>query len=75
MHGTDSPGKKTEVHYHSLLQGIFPTQGLNPGSSELQADSLPSEPQGSPCEALRGRLVSPQKRQWPLGKLPKSVLN
>ena len=25
----DSPGKNTRVGYHSLLQGIFPTQGLN----------------------------------------------
>ena len=27
----DSPGKNTEVGCHALLQGIFPTQGLNPG--------------------------------------------
>ena len=27
----DSPGKNTEVGYHVLLQGIFLTQGLNPG--------------------------------------------
>ena len=27
----DSPGKNTGVVSHSLLQGIFPTQGLNPG--------------------------------------------
>ena len=26
----DSPGKNTRVSSHSLLQGIFPTQGLNP---------------------------------------------
>ena len=38
----DSPGKKTGVGSHSLLQGIFPAQGLNPGlSPALQADSLP----------------------------------
>ena len=30
VHG-DSPGKKTRVGCHALLQGIFPTQGLNPG--------------------------------------------
>ena len=30
VHG-DSPGKNKGVGYHSLLQGIFPTQGLNPG--------------------------------------------
>ena len=28
VHG-DSPGKKTEVGCHALLQGIFPTQRLN----------------------------------------------
>ena len=27
----DSPGKNTGVGCHTLLQGIFPTQGLNPG--------------------------------------------
>ena len=30
VHG-DSPGKNTGVGCHSLLQGIFPTQGSNPG--------------------------------------------
>ena len=29
-HG-DSPGKNTGAGCHALLQGIFPTQGLNPG--------------------------------------------
>ena len=27
----DSPGKNTGVGHHALLQGIFPTQGSNPG--------------------------------------------
>ena len=44
----NSPGKKNEVGCHSLLQGIFPTQGLNPGSPILQADSLLAEPPGKP---------------------------
>ena len=30
VHG-DSPVQNTEVSCHALLQGIFPTQGLNPG--------------------------------------------
>ena len=30
VHG-DSPGKNTGVGCHFLLQGIFPTKGLNPG--------------------------------------------
>ena len=38
----DSPG-------HSLLQGIFPTPGMEPGSPALQADSLPTEPLDGVC--------------------------
>ena len=45
VHG-DSPGKKTGMGCHALLQGIFPTQGLNPGLLALQADSLLTEPPG-----------------------------
>ena len=40
----DSPGKTTGVGCHALLQGIFPTQGLNPRLLHLlhwQAGSLP----------------------------------
>ena len=31
LHLWDSPGKNTRVGCHFLLQGIFPTQGSNPG--------------------------------------------
>ena len=44
------PGKNTEVGYHFLLQGIFPTQGLNPRLLHLlhwQVDSLPLHHLGS----------------------------
>ena len=35
----------------SLLQGMFPTQGLNPArSSALQVDSLPFDPPGNDVE-------------------------
>ena len=37
----DSPSKNTGVGCHTFLQGIFPTQGSNPGLLALQADSLP----------------------------------
>ena len=33
---------------HSLLQGILPTQGLNPDLFHSRQDSLPSEPPGKP---------------------------
>ena len=42
----NSPDKKTGVGSHSFLQGIFPTQEIDPRSPTLQADSLPSEPPG-----------------------------
>ena len=46
----DSSGKNTGVGCHSLLQGIFPTPGIEPGSPILhwQADSYPLYHQGSP---------------------------
>ena len=47
----DSPGKKTGVGCCALLQGIFPTQGLNPHLSCLlhwQVGSLPLAPPGKP---------------------------
>ena len=37
-----SPGQNTAVGSCSLLKGIFPAQGSNPGL--LQEDSLPAEP-------------------------------
>ena len=42
-----SPDKKTGMGGHSLLQGIFPTQGSNshlPGLLHWQVDSLSTEP-------------------------------
>ena len=36
----NSPGKNSRVGCHSLLQGIFPTQGWEPWSPEFRADTL-----------------------------------
>ena len=46
--------KNTEVGCHALLQGIFPTQGLNPYLIHLhwQVDSLPLAPPGKPQYSL-----------------------
>ena len=48
----DFPGKNTGVGSHFLLQGIFPTQGLNPCLLHWQADSLPLSHQGSPYKKV-----------------------
>ena len=45
----DSPGKSTEMGCHFLLQGIFPSQGLNLyllGLLRCQEGSLPLVPPG-----------------------------
>ena len=64
VHG-DSPGKNTGVGCHALLQGIFPTQGLNPGIRHyrqiLYHLSLPGE-DASPrrAELCPATLCTPQ---------------
>ena len=42
------PGKNTGVGSHSLLQGIFPTQGLNPGLPHCRQILYHLSHQGSP---------------------------
>ena len=42
----DSPGKTTGVGCHFILQGSFPTQGLNTCLLHWQAGSLPRSQQG-----------------------------
>ena len=43
----DFPGKNTRVDCHFLLQGIFPTEGLNTHLLHWQVDSLLLSHQGS----------------------------
>ena len=52
--------------YHFLLQRTFPTQGLNPGLTVLQADSLPSEPPGKPIPHLSGDQLRIKAHQGPI---------
>ena len=47
VHG-DSPSKNTGVGFHALLQGIFPTQGSNPGLSHCRWILYQVSYQGSP---------------------------
>ena len=48
----DSPGKNTGVGCHLLLQGIFPTQGSNPGLPHYRQTLYPLSHQGSPITNL-----------------------
>ena len=45
----DSPGKNTRMGCHFLLQGIFPTQGLNPGLPHCRQTLQTLNHQGSPA--------------------------
>ena len=47
VHG-DSPGKNTGMGCHALLQGIFPTQGFNPGLPHYRQIVYPLSHKGSP---------------------------
>ena len=51
VHG-DSPGKNTAVGCHALLQGIFPTQGLNPGLPHCRQILYHLSHQGSPLAII-----------------------
>ena len=48
----NSPGQNIGVGSLSLLQGISPAQGSNPGLSALQANSLPAEPQYTALKSM-----------------------
>ena len=55
----NSLGQNTGVGGLSLLQGILPTQGSNPGISRIAGDSLPAEPPGKlifPRKGLKSNL-------------------
>ena len=49
VHG-DSPGKNTGVGFYTLLQGIFPTQGSNPGPPHCRQILYHLSHQGSPWD-------------------------
>ena len=46
------------VEETALLQGIFPTQGSNPGLPHCRQIFLPSEPPGKPKQKI-GAIISP----------------
>jgi len=46
-HPWDSPGQNTEVGSLSLLQGVFPTQGSNPGIPHCRQILYQLSPKGS----------------------------
>ena len=70
----NSPGQKTGVGSLSLLQGIFPTQGSNPGLPHGRWILLPAEPQGKAKNAGVGSL-SLLQRIFLTQELDRGLLN
>ena len=58
VHG-DSPGKNTGVGCHTLLQGIFPSQGSNPGLPHCRWIFYHLSHQGSPIKLEWVAIPSP----------------
>ena len=52
----NSPSQNTGAGRCSLLQGILPTQGWNPGLPQ-QVDSLPAEPPGKSLTDLKKEFI------------------
>ena len=69
----NSLSQNTGVGSLSLLQGIFPTQGIKPRSA-LQVDSLPAKPQGKPKHTGMGSL-SLLQQIFPTQELNQGVLH
>ena len=72
----DFQGKSTRVGCHFLLQGIFPTQGLNPGLSHCRQMLYHLSHQGSPkmsCCCQDASVVSDSVR--PHGLQPTRLLH
>ena len=66
----NSPGKNTGVGSQSLLQGIFPTQGLNTSLPHYRQILYPLSHQGSPrileCVAYLQGIFPTQESNWGL---------
>ena len=64
LHLWNSPDKKTGVGYHSLLQGIFLTQGSNLGLLHCKGFFfLPSEPPGKTLGMRQQRTVVLERKK------------
>ena len=73
----DSPGKNTDVGFHALLQGIFPSQGSNPGLPLCGQILYHLSYQGSPATwSTCHQHFQPQKvSQHPEGLIPPPALS
>ena len=62
-HPWDFPGKRTGVDCHFLLQGIFLTQGLNPGLPHFRQTLYHLSHQGTPEYIMRNARLEEAQAQ------------
>ena len=62
----NSPGQNTGVGGHSVLQGIFPTQGLNTGLPHCRQIAYQLSHQGSPVTNTCHKSIGCQKTSYSL---------
>ena len=72
IHG-DSPSKNTGTGCHTLFKGFFPSQGYEPWSPALQADSLPSAPPGGTVGSARHLDFIPGLRRFTWNRKPQAT--
>ena len=60
----DFPGKSTGVGCHFLLQGIFPTQGSNPGLLHCRQTLYRLSNQGSPMDVSLNKEMVKDREAW-----------
>ena len=72
LHPWNSPGQNTRVGSHSLLQGIFPTQGSNPGFPHCRRILYCLRHQG--CRAGQRGMIARVSQNWLIQRNPTSVM-
>ena len=65
----NSPYKNTGVGCHVFLQGIFPTQGWNPGLPHWRQILYHLSHQGSPCWSLACKVLSMTSLAWEMSEI------
>ena len=74
LHPWNSPGKSTGVGCHFLLQGLFPTQGSNPGLPHCRQTLYHLSHQGSQCRVILNNKFRQGWKMWALVNKLKSWL-
>ena len=64
LHPWDFPGKSTGVGRHFLLQGILPTQGLNPDLPHCRQTLYRLSHQGSPKDVVKKKKCPQMEVKW-----------